>query len=96
MVWNENHYIEVEFDANKYELGELKLYKKERILNFKRIIPECRSTIFFNDDKTANLWYGKNSKGDIEYFTSIGKHPETGKTLKAITKYIVEKYICLD
>jgi hypothetical protein len=96
MVWQNDHYVEVSFDVSKYELSQLKRYKKERVLDFKRISPKCDSTIFFNNDKTENLWYGKNSKGEMEYFTSLGKHPETGKTLKAITTYIVEKYICLD
>jgi len=96
MIWQEDHYVEVPFDTSKYNIGQLKHYKEERILNFKRIFPECDSTIFFNNDKAVNLWYGKNTKGKIEYFTDLGTHPETGKTLKAITTYIIEKYICIE
>ena len=38
-----------------------------------------------------NVWYGKNNKGIIEYFNFIGLHPETDKSLKPITEYILNK-----
>ena len=93
MVWEGSHYVEVSFDADKYPLSSLKLYNADRIANFKQIVPYC-NTIFFNEDGSVNLWYGKSAKGELEYFTSLGKHPETGKTLKAITPYMINKYIC--
>lgn len=93
MVWEGDHYIEVPFDTEKYRLSELKLYSAERIANFKQVIPDCK-TKFFNEDGSANLWYGKSANGELEYFTTLGKHPETGKTLKEITPYMINKYIC--
>ena len=30
----------------------------------------------------------------LQYFTALGLHPETGKTLKPITQYMIDKYIC--
>ncbi|NRD24084.1 hypothetical protein HNV10_12560 [Winogradskyella litoriviva] len=93
MIWNENHYIEVNFDTEKYDLHQLKVYKEERINNFKKINPTC-SYSFFNEDGSVRIWYGKNNNKKIEYFTALGLHPETGKTLKQITKYIIDKYIC--
>ena len=45
-------------------------------------------------DGSERLWYGKNKNKELEYFTAFGKHPETGKTLKPITKYMIAKYIC--
>ncbi|WP_299278394.1 hypothetical protein [uncultured Psychroserpens sp.] len=93
MVWQNDHYIEVKFDIEKYDLNQLKLYKKERILNFKKITPDC-STDFFKSDGTENLWYGKNIDGKLEYFTDLGLHPETGTTLKKITNHMIKKYIC--
>ncbi|WP_353780117.1 hypothetical protein [Winogradskyella sp. 3972H.M.0a.05] len=93
MVWQENHYIEVKFDLEKYDVDQLKLYRQERIDNFKKIIPDC-NTDFFKPDGSENLWYGKNDKGELEYFTDLGLHPETGKTLKKITIYMIRKYIC--
>ncbi len=93
MVWQENHYVEVKFDDQKYDIGELKLYKEERIKKFKKITPDC-NTSFFNTDGSVKIWYGKNKNKELEFFTSLGLHPETGKTLKAITSYMIEKYIC--
>ncbi len=94
MVWEGDHYVEVRFDAEKYSLSRLKLYNSNRIANFKQIIPDCNNTKFFNDNGSPNLWYGKSTKGELEYFTSLGKHPETGKTLKEITDYMIKKHIC--
>lgn len=93
MVWNNNHYVEINFDAEKYNLNEIKLYNEDRITNFRKINPDC-SYEFFNSDGSVNVWYGKNNNKDYEFFTSLGKHPETGKTLKEITTYIRDKYIC--
>ncbi|WNH09894.1 hypothetical protein [Thalassobellus suaedae] len=93
MIWDDTHYIEVEFDAEKYSLSQLKIYNQERIENFQRVTPDCK-TIFYTEDGTINLWYGKNTSGELQYFTTIAKHPETGKTLKEITDYMIKKYIC--
>ena len=94
MIWQNGHYIEVKLDTEKYSLNQLKLYKEDRILNFKQIIPDCNTTQFFNLDGSENLWYGKNAKGELEYFTSLGLHPETGMTLKKITSYMIKTHIC--
>jgi len=92
MVWDNDHYIETSFDADKVQNGTLKLYKEDRIENFRRIEPDSTYT-FFNKNGSVRLWYGKNSQGDLEYFTDLGLHPETGKTLKPITQYMINKYI---
>lgn len=93
MIWEDTRYTEVDFDAEKYSLSQLKIYDQERIDDFIKIIPDC-NTLFFNSDRTANLWYGKNNAGELEYFTTFALHPETGKTLKEITDYMIRKYIC--
>jgi hypothetical protein len=93
MVWEDDHYIEVEFDPEKYKVNQLKIFKEERIQFFKKVIPSCNDT-FFNEDGSVKLWYGKNKNKDLEYFTALGLHPETGKTLKPITQYMIDKYIC--
>ncbi|WP_047547325.1 hypothetical protein [Psychroserpens sp. Hel_I_66] len=94
MVWQEDHYVEVEFDAEKYNVNQLKLFKEERIRLFKKISPDCLETIFFNGDGSVNIWYGKNKDKKLEYFTALGLHPQTGKSLKPITHYMIDKYIC--
>nr|WP_321237545.1 hypothetical protein [uncultured Psychroserpens sp.] len=93
MIWQDDHYVEVKLDVNKYDINQLKVYKEDRILNFKQIIPDC-NTKFFKSDGSENLWYGKNKYGELEYFTDYGLHPETGSTLKKITSYMVRKHIC--
>lgn len=93
MEWNGTHYIETSFDADKLKAGILKPFKQDRINDFERIEPTCE-TQFFNEDKSVRIWYGKNNAGEWEFFSSYGLHPRTGKTLKPITQYIVDKYIC--
>ncbi|WP_458625961.1 hypothetical protein [Winogradskyella sp. PC D3.3] len=93
MVWQENHYVEVDFDTETYKLNQLKLFKKERITSFKKIEPSCDYP-FFDNQGHVKVWYGKNKDKTIDYFTALGLHPETGKTLKPITTYMIDKYIC--
>ncbi len=93
MVWEKNHYMEVKFDVEKYKIGQLKLYNEERIKHFRKIDVDC-NTEFFNSSGKVKIWYGKNNKKELEYFTSIGLHPETEKTLDPITIYMIRKYIC--
>ncbi len=93
MEWDETHYVEASFDSEKLREGNLKAYKAERIVDFKKITPACASK-FFNDDGSVRVWYGKNKEGTLEYFTSYGLHPQTGKTLRPITRYMIGKYIC--
>lgn len=93
MIWNVDHYIEVAFDAQKLQEGELKLYSESRILNFKKIQGDC-NTEYFDTAGNVKVWYGKNAKKELELFTALGLHPETGKTLKPITGYMVRKYLC--
>ncbi|WP_242132911.1 hypothetical protein [Aestuariivivens marinum] len=94
MEWKEDHYEKADFDADKLSQGTLKVCKEDRLQNFRKIeTPNC-DTPYFKGDGAVNIWYGKNLKGEIEVFTSLGLHPETGKTLKPITKYIITKYLC--
>ena len=93
MVWKEDHYVEVKFDLDEYSINQLKVYKEERIEKFRKINPDCDYT-FFNTDGSVRVWYGKNINKELEFFTDMGLHPETSKTLKPITKYMINKYVC--
>ena len=95
MIWEEDHYVEVNFDVEKHSLNQLKIYKEERIKLFKKVTPGC-DYLFFDKLGNVRLWYGKNKEKDLDYFTSLGLHPETGKTLKPITSYMIHKHICTD
>lgn len=94
MVWQDDHYVEVDFDTKKYQLNHLKIFKEERVTLFKKVSPICEETIFFNDDSSIAIWYGKDKNKELEYFTALGLHPKTGKPLKPITAYMINKYIC--
>lgn len=93
MEWQDDHYAEVSFDSERLTSGNLKLLKADRIENFRKLIPTCE-TQYFNTNGNAIVWYGKNKKKELQYFTDQGLHPETGKNLKPITIYMVKKYIC--
>lgn len=93
MIWKKDHYEIVPFKAEKLESSELKIYNENHYENQKMILPTCE-TQFFNPDGSVRVWYGKNRKKELEYFTALGKHPETGKSLRPITKYMIDKYIC--
>jgi len=92
MVWNGNQYVEVKFDAEKYNSGQLKLYSEEKIINFKKI-PFNYKTDFFYSNEHRKIWYGQNRKKEVEYFTALGLHPETGKMLYPVTESMINKYI---
>lgn len=94
MIWSKTHYEAVEYDKVK-DTAEVSPYNQEILDNFKKITV-CDTTIFFkNGDRDMPLvWYGKAlDKKEYEYFNQSGLHPETGKTLKPISKYIIGKYI---
>lgn len=96
MIWVEDHYEEVKFNPEQLQDGVLKVYKKDRIEFFKKLENADCDTPYFKNNGEVNLWYGKHINGDIELFTSTGLHPETGKTLKPITVYMIRKYFCSD
>lgn len=94
MVWVKNYYEVADCEALKYT-AEVRPFNQNLLDNFKKIIV-CDTTTFFKNgdiDKPV-IWYGKApDKKQYEYFNQPGLHPETGKTLKPISKYIIDKYI---
>ncbi|WP_299100883.1 hypothetical protein [uncultured Winogradskyella sp.] len=93
MIWEGTRYVEVNFDLKTYEVNKLKIYKQDRIDFFEKIVPKCED-VFFKKNGDVILWYGKNAEKEIEYFTALGLHPETGKSLKPITQYMIDTHIC--
>ena len=93
MQWDGEKYIEVKFNKKKYELDQLELLDKKVINSFHKITPNCK-TSFFDEKGIEKLWYGKDPNKELEFFSSLGRHPETDKTLKPITRYMIRKYIC--
>ena len=93
MVWQEHHYVEVDFDKTQFKEGTLKPYNEALLVHFKKIVPNC-NTKFFKDNGDENLWYGKNPEGNLEFFTALGLHPQTGTILKKITPHMIRNHIC--
>ncbi|CAM1373331.1 hypothetical protein [Tenacibaculum xiamenense] len=93
MVWKIDHYEEVSFNLKKYKLDQLEMYNPFKIENFRKIEGVC-DDIYFDEENEPKVWYRKISKDKIELFTAPGLHPVNGKTLKPISEYMINKYIC--
>jgi hypothetical protein len=95
MVWNMDHYEEIPCEkvSDAMTLFKPIVIKKDESLisNFKKI-KACDTTTFFKMGKPC-IWYGKSFDGSYEYFTAPGLHPETERTLKPITQYIIERHV---
>lgn len=95
MVWNNDHYEEVDCDTQKTQFlfnPPIIAFDKETYKYLKKI-KVSDTTTFFNPDGSPRIWYGKSANKEYEYFTYFGKHPETGKALKDMTPYLVDKYV---
>ena len=94
MVWSNDHYEAVEFEKMSSTKDIVPI--DEKVLdNFRKITVYDTTTFFKNGNIDKPLvWYGKDPKTrEHEYFNQPGTHPVTGKILKPITKYIIQKYI---
>lgn len=92
MQWNGDHYERVSCTSAENGTGsvaEITPYDKE-LFELKKI-EVCDTTTFFKGEK-AIIWYCKVN-GKPEYFTSHGLHPITGKALRPVTNYIINKYV---
>jgi len=94
MVWKEGKYVRVDFNASKFYRGLLEPYDQKTLETFKKVEnPDC-DTRYFNASGQPILWYYKVGKGNLELYTAPGLHPINGKTLKAITRYMIQTHIC--
>ncbi|MBW2937549.1 hypothetical protein KXJ69_05495 [Aureisphaera sp. CAU 1614] len=92
MIWKEDHFEKSHCDIDSVAKQKVIPYDANLLLRFKKVHKDSINT-FFTPNRDPLIWYGKNFKGEYEYFTALGFHPETGKTLKPITDYIIDKYI---
>ncbi|WP_333809267.1 hypothetical protein [Flavobacterium sp.] len=93
MQWRKNHYEIVDCNSESQQ-GLLKQYDiipfddhQSKLIK----IEVSDTTIFFKNGKSL-YWYCKVD-GKPEFFNTHGIHPETGKALKPVSEYIVEKYV---
>lgn len=88
MYWSGDHY-EPAFCDEIIPGKEVIALNEEKLATMKKI---TRTDTLGEGNALEKVWYSKNN-GEIEFFTAPGLHPETGKTLKPVTKYIIEKYV---
>lgn len=90
--WSDNHYEQVECEGNKLGFAHNNpiFDFDENLLHFKKL-DVCDTTKFFIEGQPT-VWYIKQNNR-CEFFNAPGLHPISGKTLKPITEYIINKYI---
>lgn len=94
MQWHKNHYEVVDCNNENEQQGFL---KQNDIIPFDEHqiklvqIEVSDTTTFFKNGKPL-YWYCKVDDMP-EFFNTYGVHPETGKALKPVSEYIVQKYV---
>lgn len=92
MQWQEDRYVEVDCQSetsNFYSSSSVIPYDESTSKLKKLTVTD--TTTFFNGDK-AIIWYSKVN-GYPEFFNGPGFHPATGKGLRPVTDYIIDKYV---
>lgn len=95
MQWQINHYEPVNCQSqtkDSIHFGEIEALN-EKLLDFRKI--EVNKNFPFFKEGKAIVWYCKISGDDLEYFNGNGNgyHPMTGKPLRPITKYMINKHV---
>ncbi len=87
MYWDKDRYIATD-SGNLGPRVEVIPMDKDNFLYLKKITRPDTLTV---DNAFGKVWYDK-SNNNVEFFTSFGRNPENGKTLKEATEYIIETY----
>ncbi len=91
MTWTGNEYVKVACSSSQsYEVVPLDRFRLQRM---KKLEVDAATPFFNEETEEPLIWYYKVDDNTLEYFTDAGKHPVNGETLKAITPYIIEKYV---
>ncbi|WP_338376369.1 hypothetical protein [uncultured Flavobacterium sp.] len=90
MQWQNNHYVEVECEVKNFANINDVVPINTNQFSLEKIEVDS-TTVFFKGDKPLVFYCKVN--GEPEYFNQLGMHPETGKALKPISHYIIDKYI---
>ena len=90
MYWQETEFVKIDCQENLHPTIDILPYNEQTFLYLKRIEPTSE-TLFFKAGK-PQIWYLKVD-GEIEFYSSDGKHPINDKDLKPVTPYIVNKYV---
>ena len=87
MYWDKDRYMATDSSYLGPQI-EVVPMDKENFLYFKKITRPDTLTV---DNAFHKVWYDK-SNNEVEFFTSFGRHPENGKTLKEASKGIIATY----
>lgn len=92
MQWQKDQYVAIDCQSeiNNLYTGGVVVPFDESTVKLRRITV-CDTTTFFEGDKPI-IWYCKVN-GVPEFFNGPGLHPITGKGIRPITKYIINKYV---
>ncbi|KMQ70160.1 hypothetical protein SDC9_191759 [bioreactor metagenome] len=88
MYW-QNDYYETAFCDEQTNGKQLVAANEDMVRLFRKINAPDTLTV---NNAIGRVWYDKSDK-KVEFFTHYGLSPRTGKTLKPVTKYIIEKYV---
>lgn len=88
MYWQDDHY-EPAFCDEQISGQQLVAANEDMVRLFRKINTPDTLTV---NNAIGRVWYDKSDK-KVEFFTHYGLSPRTGKTLKPVTKYIIEKYV---
>lgn len=88
MYWKSDHYIAIFCNENVSVNSAIAL-DEELLTSLKKIDRPDTLTV---NNALGKVWYDKTNN-HLDFFTHYGIHPENGKTLKPISKHIIEKYI---
>lgn len=87
MYWKNDHYEPI-FCDEKIPNETVIALDEEKLLLKKITFPDTLTV----ENALGKVWYDK-SNHKLEFFTHYGIHPTNGKTLKPITKYMIETYV---
>ncbi len=93
MVWKGDKYKAVDCSETINSFAETALPKDDKLINEFRKIKVDTKTSFFDKKGNPKIWYIKNSNGMLEFYNQHGLQPETGKTLRPISRYIIQKHV---
>jgi len=93
MVWKGDKYEAVDCSETINSFTETTLPKDDKLIEEFRKMKVDTKTSFFDKKGKPKIWYIKNPNGTLEFYNKPGLQPETGKTLKPISRYIIQEYV---
>lgn len=95
MAWADSLYIPVSCDKGPFSKYGTKVepLNTNTLSSLKKKKVNAATDFFVEGTEQPLIWYSKSDDGGIEYFSAPGLHPITGKTLKAITDHIIDRYV---